>query len=127
MRALIFIAGLAICGLGFAFYKTAEDFPLLQGGLTLGGGLVICGLFSLRSKWHGITGAGILGFLGIMRAVPALWSGFKEGVPSARFEVIAGAFCLLVFLAAVRVLMAERTRLAIARLKAGEDPRAPQG
>jgi hypothetical protein len=124
MRVLIFIAGVAICALGFAFYKKPEDFPLLQGGLTLGGGLVICGLFSLRSKWHGIAGAGILGFLGIMRAVPAFWSGFKEGVPSARFEVIAGTFCLVVFIAAVRTLLKERTRLAVERLKAGDDPRS---
>ena len=124
MRALIFIGGIAICLLGFLFFKKPEDFPILQGGLTLGGGLIICGLFSLRSKWHGIAGAGILGFLGIMRAVPALWSGFREGVPSARFETIAGAVCLIVFVAAVRALLAERTRLAVERLKAGQDPRA---
>jgi hypothetical protein len=124
MRVLIFIGGIAICLLGFLFFKKPEDFPLLQGGLTLGGGLIICGLFSLRSKWHGVAGAGILSFLGIMRAVPALWSGFREGVPSARFEAMAGAICLIVFVAAVRALLAERTRVAVERLKAGQDPRA---
>lgn len=123
MRILIFLGGLAVCLLGFLFFKKPDDFPILQGGLTLGGGLIICGLFSLRSKWHGIAGAGILSFLGVMRAVPALWSGFREGVPSARFEGIAGAICLVVFIAAVRALMAERTRLAVERLKAGHDPR----
>jgi hypothetical protein len=124
MRVLIFIGGIAICLLGFLFFKKPEDFPLIQGGLTLGGGLIICGLFSLRSKWHGVAGAGILSFLGIMRAVPALWSGFREGVPSARFEAMAGAICLIVFVAAVRALLAERTRVAVERLKAGQDPRA---
>ena len=124
MRVLIFIGGLAVCLLGFLFFKSPGDFPILQGGLTLGGGLVICGLFSLRSKWHGIAGAGVLSFLGIMRAVPALWSGFREGVLSARFEVTAGAICLIVFIAALRTLIAERARVAVERLKAGEDPRS---
>jgi hypothetical protein len=123
MRILIFLGGLAVGLLGFLFFKKPDDFPILQGGLTVGGGLIICGLFSLRSKWHGIAGAGILSFLGVMRAVPALWSGFREGVPSARFEAFAGAVCLIVFIAAVRALLAERTRLAVERLKAGEDPR----
>lgn len=123
MRVLILIGGVAVCLLGFLFFKKPEDFPMLQGGLTLGGGLIICGLFSLRSKWHGVAGAGILSFLGVMRAVPALWSGFREGVPSARFEAIAGAICLVVFIAAVRALIAERTRLSVERLKAGQDPR----
>lgn len=124
MRILIFIAGLAICLLGFLFFKKPDDFSILQGGLTLGGGLVICGLFSLRSKWHGITGAGILSFLGVIRGVPALWSGLREGLPAARFEATAGAICLIVFVAAIRTLLAERTRLAVEKLKAGEDPRS---
>jgi hypothetical protein len=123
MRILIFLGGLAVCLLGFLFFKKPDDFPILQGGLTVGGGLIICGLFSLRSKWHGIGGAGILSFLGVMRALPALWSGFREGVPSARFEAFAGAICLVVLIAAVRALMAERTRLVVERMKAGEDPR----
>jgi len=120
MRALIFIAGVLVCILGFLAFKKPEDFPLLQGGLTLGGGLIICGLFSLRSKWHGIAGAGILAMLGASRGLPGLAS-LAGGDPSAPFLAATGVICLVVFIAVVRVLLAERTRQAVEKMKtAGE-------
>lgn len=123
MRLLIFIAGALICGLGVLASKHPDDPAVLQGGLTLGGVFIICGLFSIRSLWHGIAGAGMVAFLGLMRTVPALWS--KDHANTvARFEGPVAGICLIVFIAAIRALMAERQRIAIEKLKAGEDPRS---
>ncbi len=33
---------------------------LMFGSLTLGGGFIICGLFSIKMLWHGVIGAGVL-------------------------------------------------------------------
>lgn len=124
MRVLIFIAGALICGLGMLVSKQTQDPAILQGGLTLGGVFIICGLFSIRSKWHGIAGAGMVAFLGLMRTVPVLWSkDHRDTVAS--FEGPVAAACLIVLVVAVRALMAERRRIAIEKLKAGEDPYQP--
>jgi hypothetical protein len=120
MRALIFIAGFLLCGLGALAFHNSGDPSLLQGGLTLGGGWIICGLFSLRAKWHGIIGAGMLAFLGGLRALPALTK-LSSGDPAAPFSVAAGVLCVIVFVAAARTLMAERRRQSIEALKAGDD------
>jgi len=57
-----------------------------------------------------------------MRTVPAFWSQPKDG-GVARFEGPVAGICLVVLIAALRALMAERRRVSIERLKAGEDPR----
>jgi hypothetical protein len=119
MRALIFTAGLLLVGLGILAFRQTRDPMLLQGGLTLGGGWIICGLFSLRSRWHGFIGAGLLAFLGGIRAVPALTR--LGGDPAAPFTAAAGVLCAIVFIATLRALLAERRRIAIERLKAGDD------
>jgi hypothetical protein len=122
MRVLIFIVGAAICLLGVLASKQPNDPAVLQGGLTLGGVFIICGLFSIRSKWHGIAGAGMVAFLGLMRAVPALWSQRDDGGSTvARFEGPVAALCLIVLIAALRGQAAERRRLSIEALKAGDD------
>jgi len=118
MRALIFTAGLLLVGLGILAFRQTRDPMLLQGGLTLGGGWIICGLFSLRSRWHGFIGAGLLAFLGGIRAVPAFTR--LGGDPAAPFTAAAGVLCAIVFIATLRALLAERRRIAIERLKAGE-------
>ena len=118
MRTLFFTAGFLLCGLGFLAFRSSGDPMLLQGGLTLGGGWIICGLFSLRAKWHGIIGAGILAFLGGIRSLPAAADG---GSPAAPFSAGAAALCVTVFIAAARSLLAERRRRSIEELKAGSD------
>lgn len=120
MRALIFIAGFLLCGLGALAFRNSGDPSLLQGGMTLGGGWIICGLFSLRAKWHGFIGAGMLAFLGGLRSLPAL-TNLSSGDPAAPFSVAAGVLCVIVFVAAVRSLIAERRRQSIEALKAGDD------
>jgi len=72
VRFPIFIAAAAITGLGFIGMDQLDKdngMAFLLGSLTLGGGFLICGLFSLQMLWHGIIGAGVLAMLGIGRGV----------------------------------------------------------
>lgn len=119
MRALLFIAGFLLAAVGFLAFQGSKDPLLLQGGLTLGGGFIICGVFAIRAKWHGIAGAGVLAFLGFLRTVPAVVSG--ERGPATPFMLAAGAICLTVLIAVILALRAERTRRSIERLKAGAE------
>ena len=57
MRILLFLAGFLLIALGFLASRGEQGPVLLQGGLTLGGGFIICALFTFRTKWHGIAGA----------------------------------------------------------------------
>ena len=123
MRVLIFTAGFLLAGLGMIAFARSQDPMLLQGGLTLGGGWIICGLFSLRSPWHGYIGAGLLAFLGGTRALPAFTR--LGGDPAAPFTAAAGLLCAIVFVATLRALLAERRRLAIERLKSDDPDRDP--
>lgn len=118
MRVLLFLAGALLSALGFLAFRAHPDHLLLQGGLTLGGGFVICGIFSIRSKWHGIAGGGILAFLGTLRALPAAVTGRTD--PAAPFLFAAGAICLVVMIGAIAALRAERARRSLDSLKAGE-------
>lgn len=118
MRPLIFIAGSLLAGLGLLAFARSRDPMLLQGGLTLGGGWIICGLFSLRSPWHGYIGAGLLAFLGGTRSLPAFTRLGND--PAAPFTAAAGLLCAIVFAATLRALLAERRRIAIERLRAGD-------
>jgi hypothetical protein len=113
VRILIFIGGILIVALGFVVFQQTKDPTLLQGGLTLGGGLIICGVFSLKAKWHGITGAGVLALLGAARTVP------KLGAEPRWFHAAALAICVIVLISAARCLLAERTRRAVGKLKEG--------
>ena len=111
MRILIFIAGTLIAALGFFVFQQTKDPTLLQGGLTLGGGLIICGFFSVKAKWHGITGAGMLALLGAVRTVP------KLGAEPRWFYGASAVICVIVLISAARCLLAERTRRAVEKLK----------
>ena len=113
MRILIFIGGIVIAALGLLVFQQTKDPTLLQGGLTLGGGLIICGFFSLKAKWHGIVGAGVLALLGAARTVP------KLGAEPRWFHAAAAAVCVIVLVAAARCLLAERTRRSVEQLKKG--------
>ncbi|MCW1886656.1 hypothetical protein OKA04_18095 [Luteolibacter flavescens] len=114
MRILIFTGGILIALLGLAVFQQTKDPVLLQGGLTLGGGFVICGIFSLRSKWHGITGAGVLALLGAARSLP------KLGSEPQWYYAGAAAVCCVLMITVVRALLTERTRQAVEKLKTGE-------
>ena len=96
MRFHIFFSGLAILALGFAAMHALEKpaaIGVLLGALTLGGGLIICGLFSLRYRWHGIIGAGVIALLGAscgienLAALPKFWFGERDRGPAPELPV----------------------------------------
>lgn len=120
VRFLIFAAGFLIILLGIAAFRRTGDHRLLQGGLTLGGGWVICGLFSLNSKWHGIAGACLLGLLGAARSLPAL-AKLGDGDAAILFQAAAALIGTVVFVAAGRALLVERNRRQVEALKRGDD------
>ena len=72
MRIQIFVSGLAIIALGVTAGRLLpkdDALGFLTGALTLGGGILICGLFSLKNYWHGLVGAGVMGLLGAARGL----------------------------------------------------------
>ena len=119
MRIYILISGLVVAALGFAalsILAKPHSVGFLQGALTLGGGIVICGAFSVRMKWHGIIGAGILAMLGGARGVgnlPGLVK-FLTGERPRGFtpllELGVTLICLLLLLKIIQALSQERVR-----------------
>lgn len=119
MRIQIFVSGGLMLGLGALGMLQLEKkiaIELLQGSLLLGGGLIICGLFSLSMKWHGIAGAGVLGLLGGARGLANLpgllrWLGGDQSRGIA--PLIEAAFtllCLFLTFRVMRALQQERSR-----------------
>ncbi|MEI6676702.1 MAG: hypothetical protein WCO57_16145 [Verrucomicrobiota bacterium] len=123
MRFHIFFSGLAILALGFAAMHALEKpaaIGFLLGALTLGGGLIICGLFSLRYRWHGIIGAGVIALLGAscgienLAALPKFWFGERDRGPAPVLESAVALICILQLLLVVRTLFAEKRRRLLA-------------
>jgi hypothetical protein len=124
MRISIFLSGatiLAMGGVATAVLEKADAVGFLTGAMQLGGGMVICGLFSIRMHWHGVIGAGILALLGAARGlanVPGL-AKFAAGdrthgaTPVMEFGVTL--ICLLLFVKVIRVLFQERVRRMLER------------
>ena len=119
MRFQVFFSGAAILALGAAATRVLERqeaLAFLQGALTLGGGIVICGLFSLKMQWHGLIGAGILALLGTARGlgnVPdlvKLFGGDRHRGAAPVLELGVTLICLLLLLRVLRALQRERTR-----------------
>lgn len=72
VRISIFLSAAVVIGIGFVGMGQMEKdagMAFLLGAMTLGGGLLICGLFSLKMQWHGMIGAGVLAMLGVGRGV----------------------------------------------------------
>ena len=117
VRYYIFLCGATIMAMGLL----AGNSPgFLQGALTLGGGLVICGLFSLKMKWHGLIGAGVLALLGAARGAGNL-PGFFSYLAGDRsrgtlpvFETSVALICLILLIRIIRVLHQERVRRLLA-------------
>ncbi len=109
-------------GLGLAAQRIiapAEAVNLLVGALTLGGALIIAGLFSLKMKWHGIVGAGVVALMGFARGlgnVPdlvKLWTGDRTRGGAPLLELGVTLICLMLVLRTVAALMRERARRLI--------------
>jgi hypothetical protein len=122
MRLLIFLSGAVILALGFVAHHLlgkTEALAFIQGSLTLGGGLVICGLFSLKMPWHGLIGAGVLALLGTTRGAAnlpdalKLFAGDRSRGPAPALGVTA--VCLLLLVRVLAALQRERTRRMLER------------
>ena len=119
MRLQVFFCGAAVIALGVAAMNVLERnqaMGYLQGALTLGGGLLICGLFSLKMKWHGIIGAGVLALLGAARGLGNLpdlalfFSGQRERGATPVMELGITVVCLVLLMRVLAALYRERIR-----------------
>lgn len=119
MRFYIFFCGLAILAMGWVatyLLQRPQSIEFLQGALQLGGGILICGIFSIRMKWHGLIGAGIMGMLGAARGfsnVPGLlkfMAGDRSHQTAPVLEFGVTLICLLLLTKVIRALYQERLR-----------------
>lgn len=123
MRIAIFLSGLLILALGVVAMRLLEkpaSYGFLTGALTLGGALIICGLFSLGNRWHGIIGAGVIALLGASRgienlaALPGFLLGGGGSGPAPLLESAVALTCILLLILVVRTLFAEKKRKLLA-------------
>lgn len=124
MRIQVFVSALVIIALGVTATRLLdgkESLGFLTGALTLGGGILICGLFSLKSYWHGLIGAGVMGLLGAARGlgnVPdmiQLLQGDRHRGAAPIMEMGVAVICLLLMIRVVGALLRERTRRMLER------------
>ncbi len=112
IRAYIFIIGVAIIAIGMLGMSRLDKDPamaLLVGCLTLGGGFIICGLFSIKMLWHGVIGAGALALISFARGLFNLPDAAKFIVgerPRGNEPIFELAITLLSALLLARVLAA---------------------
>jgi hypothetical protein len=123
------VAMLALGGLGFVWLGHDPAFEILHGALLLGGGLIICGLFSLKMPWHGRIGAGALGLIGAARGLgnlPGLIDLAKgqsgQGI-TPLFELAFTVLSLALLVQVLRALQRERGRRLL-ESEQQEPPRA---
>jgi hypothetical protein len=119
MRVYVFVCGATIIALGISarsILEPSQALGFLQGALTLGGGLLICGAFSIKMRWHGIIGAGILALLGAARGVgnlPDLVKFLSGERPRGSAPILELGVTFISLMLLVRVLQAlsrERVR-----------------
>ncbi|MEP2776324.1 MAG: hypothetical protein ABJQ29_05445 [Luteolibacter sp.] len=122
-RISIFIAAVAIIATGFVGLSLLDKAPatgFLSGALTLGGGFIICGLFTLSMPWHGIAGAGVLALLGLGRGILnlpdlfAYFTGTNERGNAPLLELAVTFICAILLARMLRALSIERTRRMLA-------------
>lgn len=119
VRVFIFLASAAVFGLGF--YGTSilgkdDGMAFLLGCLTLGGGFLITGLFSLKMPSHGIIGAGVLALLGLGRGAlnfPSFaqyLTGDRNRGASPALELCITLICAMLLVHVIRALASEKVR-----------------
>jgi len=118
-RISLFLAAAAIVGLGlFGTVRLEKEagMAFLLGSLTLGGGFLICALFSLNMPWHGILGGGVLALLGFGRGIlnapdfAEFVAGSRERGIAPPLETAVALVCVLVLLRVHRAWSLERIR-----------------
>lgn len=119
MRAHILFTGTLILAAGISgmsFLPKMPGFEFLRGGLTLGGALLICGIFTIRMYWHGIIGAGIISLIGTgkglmgIKAVADWFAGDRPRGVAPLLELGITILCVILLLRVLKALQAERTR-----------------
>lgn len=132
MRIQIFASGVIMLGLGalaMSNLEGKEAMEMLQGALLLGGGLIICGIFTFKMQWHGITGAGVLGLLGAARGLGNLpgfakWlSGDHSRGIAPVIELVFTLLCFALMVTVMKALQKERTRRLLESELAAEQER----
>lgn len=118
-RIGIFLAAIAIIGFGFFALQSLQKevgTGFFLGALTLGGALLISGLFSFSSAMHGLMGAAILALLGFGRGIfnfPGLARflvGERERGAAPLFEFGITIICAMLLLNLWRAWSSERLR-----------------
>jgi len=120
MRGYLVLNGLLIIGIGFAgkmmLLEKNEAFSFLQGGLTLGGALIICALFAGSHYRLGLIGGGVVALLGFCRTMVNLssWAEWlahssPRSPATPLLEMIVGLLTLAILVGVMRILLAERT------------------
>lgn len=119
VKLQVFFSGAVVIGLGFLAMQVltrGEALGFLHGALTLGGGLLICGLFSIKSHWHGIIGAGVIALLGAGRGfgnfphlIDAL-SGNSDQRAASLMELGVTLVCLVLLMRVLAALGRERVQ-----------------
>jgi hypothetical protein len=119
MRYLILLSSLVILAMGgmaMSILAKTDGQGFLYGALQLGGGLLICALFTIRMPWHGLMGAGVIALLGTAKGlgnIPGLvkfLGGNREHGVTPLFELGVTLICFLLMLRVLSVLQRERTR-----------------
>ena len=118
-RIILFVAAVLILGLGvfgtFLLNKEAS-MAFLLGCLTLGGGFLICALFSLNMPWHGILGGGVLALLGFGRGI-LNFPDFAEFLSGSRTRGVAPALEISVAIVCVAVLLRTYRAWSLERIR----------
>ncbi len=102
--------------LGLTKLDEANGMAFLLGSLTLGGGFLICGLFSLKMLWHGILGAGVLALLGLGRGfmnlpeIAQFISGERPRGNAPAFELATAIICAYLLIRIWQAWSKERIR-----------------
>jgi hypothetical protein len=118
-QSIVIVCGIAIVTTGIIALRVldaGERFSMLHGCLTLGGALLIAGLFSLRMPAHGIIGAGVVALLGAARGLANLpdlahfWLGEQTRGIAPLIEFAVTIICLIVVTHTLRWLLRERIR-----------------
>ena len=78
--------------------------------------MLICGLFSLQNRWHGIIGGGVVALIGAVHNAPAILDTLTSlatanGIPLPDFcRAAISLICFALLAAVVRALLRERAR-----------------
>lgn len=119
MRFFIFLCSVLILGMGVAamyILDKNDGQGFLFGAFRLGGGLLICALFTIKMPWHGLIGAGIIALLGAGKGLTNLpglvkfLGGNRAHGTTPLLELGVTVICLLLLLRVLRELQKERVR-----------------